>query len=434
MAQLVVDRRFGLAHHLARAADHPEPQVAALRLAGAAALLTSGDSQGARLTADLLQEYGGYAGRDTEGSELLLLPALLRTALITGDHSAGAQLKALVPRLPDRLGEAATAVADRALSGALMIASPLVADTSESELRLRELREQSRALLAPQRLRFARATEIAKHWLAPADGMLGSLLTTVVGDNRDAMQQVREQAERLSKLAEVNSEIDRMDRKHRSSSGKPLQGSGRQDLVHLVERAVGLVKEWCLVVDSTHRGDRSDSNRAAKEISSLRQSLLDGREAALADLEQLARSSDAVSAATAWAAHASMEDLFALLAGDTVTTRSGGPVNPELVLNAELLKVCDTPDERPTLDELLTAVDRRWQDAFDERLSTTPSPRPVLSSSWPGEGCFQPPEPGSSSRRRTPRSTTGRPSGAHSCARHTANSSPSCTARRRTVL
>lgn len=369
LALLVTDRRFGLAHHLAKAADHPEPQVAVLRLAGAAALLTSGDSQGARLTADLLQEYGGYAGRDTEGSELLLLPALLRAALITGDHSAGAQLKTLVTRLPDRLGEAATAVADRALSGALMIASPLVADTSESEARLRELSDQSRALLAPQRLRFARATEIAKRWLAPDDGMLGSLLMTVVGDNRDAMPQVREQSERLSKLAEVNSEIDRMDRKHRSSSGKPLQGSGRQDLVHIVERAVGLVKEWCLAVDGARRSDRSNSNRAAKEIASLRQSLLEGREAALAELEQLARSSHAVSAATAWAAHTSMGDLFALLAGDVVTTRSGGGVDPEVVLNAELLKVSDTFDEQPPVDELLIAVDRNWQDAFDERLS-----------------------------------------------------------------
>ncbi len=138
LAQLIEERRFGLAHHVAKAADRPEPHVAALRLAGAAALLSFGDSQGARLTADLLQEYGGYAGRDIEGSELLLLPALLRTALITGDHSAGAQLKALVPRLPGRLGEAATAVADRALSGALMIASPLAADSSEGELRLRE--------------------------------------------------------------------------------------------------------------------------------------------------------------------------------------------------------------------------------------------------------------------------------------------------------
>ncbi|MFE3586771.1 hypothetical protein ACFXOY_04515 [Streptomyces niveus] len=369
LAQLVMDRRFGLAHHLARAADHPEPQVAAFRLAGAAALLTSGDSQCARLTADLLQEYGGYAGRDSEGSELLLLPALLRVALITGDHSAGAQLKTLVPRLPDRLGEAATTVADRALSGALMIASPLVVDTSESEARLRELSEQSRALLAPQRLRFARATEIAKRWLAPDDGMLGSLLMTVVGDNRDAMQQAREQSERLSKLAEVNSEIDRMDRKHRSSSGKPLQGSGRQDLVHLVGRVVGLVKEWCLAVDGTRRSDRFDGNRAAKEISALRQSLLDGREAALADLEQLARSSDNLSVATAWAAHASMKDLFALLAGDTVTARAGGSVDPELVLNAELLKVSDSLDGRPSLHELLTAVDRSWQDAFDERIS-----------------------------------------------------------------
>ncbi|MGV9888533.1 hypothetical protein [Streptomyces sp. NPDC003395] len=369
LTQLIVERRFGLAHHVARAAGHPEPQVAALRLAGAAALLTSGDSQSARLTADLLQEYGGYTGQDTEGSELLLLPALLRTALITGDHAAGAQLKALVPRLPDRLGEAATAVADRALSGALMVASPLVADASETEARLRELREQSRALLAPQRLRFARATEIAKRWLAPDDGMLGSLLTTVVGDERDALQQVREQADRLSKLAEVNSEIDRMDRKYRSSSGKPLQGSGRQDLVHLVERAVNLVKEWCLAVDGSRRGDRSDGNRAVKEISSLRQSLLDGKEAALGELELLARRPDALSGAMAWAAHASMEELFALLAGDTVTTRSGSPVDPALVLDAELLKVCDTRNERPSPEELLTAVRRSWQEALDERLS-----------------------------------------------------------------
>nr|WP_255346111.1 hypothetical protein [Streptomyces chartreusis] len=369
LARLVVERRFGLAHHVARATGHPEPQVAALRLAGAAALLTSGDSQGARLTTDLLQSYGGYAGRDTEGSELLLLPALLRTALITGDHLAGAQLKALVPRLPDRVGEAATAVADRALSGAL-IASPLVviADDAEREARLRELREQCSALLAPQRLRFARATECAKRWLAPDDGMLGSLLVIVVHDKRDAIQHVREQVERLSKLAEVSNEIDRMDRKYRSTSSKPLQGAGRQDLVHLVERAVGLAKEWCLVVDGIRRGDRSDRNRAVKEISSLRQSLLAGKDAALGELEQLARRSGALAAATAWAARASMEELFALLTGDTATMRTGGSLAPELILNAELLKVCDTVDERPSLDQLLTAVDRSWRDALAERL------------------------------------------------------------------
>ncbi|MEU6350344.1 hypothetical protein ABZ896_13575 [Streptomyces sp. NPDC047072] len=370
LAQLVMDRRFGLAHHVARAAGHPEPQVAALRLAGAADLLTFGDSQGARLTADLLQQYGGYEGRDAEGSELVLLPALLRTALITGDHTAGAQLKALVPRLPDRLGDVATAVADRALSGALRIASPVViADASETEARLRELQEQCRSLLVPQRLRFARATEIAKRWLAPRDGLLGTLLTTVVDDDWDAVTEVREQAERLSKLAEINNEIDRMDRKHRSPSGKPLQGSGRQDLVHLVERAAGLAKEWCLAIDGTRRGERSDANRAVKEISALRQSLLDGKEAMLAELDELARRAGAVSAAAAWAARASMEELFALLAGDTAPTRSGAVIATERVLDVELLKVCDTRDEQPPLSRLLKAVDRGWDEAFAERLA-----------------------------------------------------------------
>ncbi|MCT7351020.1 hypothetical protein N4P33_02345 [Streptomyces sp. 15-116A] len=415
LAQLIAERRFGLAHHVAKAAHRPAPQVAALRLAGAAALLTSGDSQGARLTMDLLQQYGGYAGREAEDCALLLLPALLRTALITGDHTAGAQLKALVPRLPDRLAEAAASVADRALSGALLIASPLnvFADVSRTEARLRELRDHSRALLAPPRLRFARATEIAKHWLAPDKGMLGSLLTTVADDHRDAVPQVREKAERLSKLSEINNEIDRMDRKYRSASGKPLQGSGRQDLVHLVERVVSLVKEWCLAVDSIRRGDRSDGSRAVKEISSLRHSLLAGREAVLAELEQMGRRSGAVSAATAWAARDAVEELFALLAGDTAAARTGGSVDPELLLDAELLKVCDTRAEQPPLGRLLAAVDRDWQDALAERLDhdAFAAARTIADLAGRGllpavqPGTFTPPAPAEIDERETRRRT-----------------------------
>ncbi|MFE9846652.1 hypothetical protein [Streptomyces goshikiensis] len=394
LTHLVVERRFGLAHHVAFAAGHPEPQVVALRLAGAAGLLTPGDSQGARLTADLLQQYDGYA-RDAEGSELVLLPALLRTALITGDHMAGAQLKALAPRLPERLGEAATAVADRALSGALLTASPLAvsADISGAEARLRELLEQCRIHLLPPRLRFARATDIAKQWLAN-DGLLGSMLRTVAADDRDGAARVREQAERLSKLPDINYEIDRMDRKHRSPSGKPLQGSGRKDLVHLVERVAALAKEWCLVVDTIRRGDRSDSNRAVKEISSLRRSLLDGREAALGELLQLTQSSGAVNGATAWAAHASMDELFNLLAGKTAAPPAENPVDPELVLDVELLKVCDRVDERPPLARLLTAVDKSWQDALAERLAHDAFAAARTLVELAGRGLLPGPQPG----------------------------------------
>ncbi|WP_129293789.1 hypothetical protein [Streptomyces lydicus] len=370
LARLVAERRFGLAHHVARAAGRPEPQAAALRLAGATALLTSGTSHGARLVADLLQQQSEFVGEDAEGNELVLLPALLRAALVTGDHLAGAQLKVMVPRLPDVLGEVAAAVADRALSGALMIASPLVviADASETEARLRELREQCGTVIAPQRFRFARATEIAKRWLAPDDGLLGSMLTAVLNNDRDALPAVREEAERLSKPSEVNSEIDRMDREYRPSSGKPLQGSGRRDLVHIVERAVGLAKEWCLAADRARRGGRSEGNRAAKEISSLRQSMLARRDAVLTELERPAGRSGTAATAAAWAARSAMEELFALLSGGTGAMPPGSGADPELVLDAELLKICDTAAEQPSLDGLLTAADRGWEEALRERL------------------------------------------------------------------
>ncbi|WP_436739366.1 hypothetical protein [Streptomyces sp. BBFR102] len=369
LARLVTERRFGLAHHLARVAGRPESQVVALRLAGAAALLTSGSSQGARLVADLLGQQSGFTGQEAEGSELILLPALLKAALVTGDHVAGAQLKNMVHRLPDGLAEVATTVADRALSGALMIASPLVviADASETEARLRELREQCAVLAAPQRLRFARATDIAKRWLSPKGGLLGTLLTAVVEDDRERLPAVRETVERLSKQSELNNEIDRMDRDHRPSSGKPLQGSGRQDLVHLVERSVGLAKEWCLTAEGARRGERTDKNRAAKEISALRRLMLTRRDTVLAELEALAGRPGSAAAAAA-AAHDSMAELFGLLTGGATAHHAGPFLAPETILDAELLKVSDAVDEPPSPERLLIAVDRSWQDGLRERL------------------------------------------------------------------
>lgn len=372
LTKLIAQRRFGLAHHLALALGHPDAQTTALRLAGAAARLGTGAGPDARTVADLVQRQGGFVGRDTEGSELILLPALLRVALVTGDHSAGAQLKALVPRLPGALGDVAATVADRALSGALMIASPLgmSADVSEAEARLRELKASCAALLTPQRLRFNRASAIAKRWLAPGDGLLGSMLTAVVQDDRDALPAVQEKAERLSKLSEVNDEIDRMDRKYRGPSGKPLQGAGRQDLVHLVERVVNQAKEWRLAVDESRRAEHSGADRATKEISSLRQTMLVRRDAVLAELGRMTRRPDSMACAAASAAHSTMEELFALLSGDRENTRPDSLADPDVTLDVELLKVCDTTSERPALDVLLTAADRSWTEALSERLAS----------------------------------------------------------------
>ncbi|MFD8868724.1 hypothetical protein ACFV1F_31060 [Streptomyces sp. NPDC059590] len=371
LVRLVAERRFGLAFHLARAAGRPESQVTSLQFAAAAALPNSGNSRSARVVRDLLQQPGAFTGRETEGNELVLLPALLRAALITGEHVTGAQLKALVPRLPAALAGIATTVADRALSGALVIASPLavIADVSETEIQLRELREQGRALTAPPRFRFARATDIAKRWLA-LDGMLGAMLNVVVEDDRQAAPAVREEADRLSKPSEINGEIDRMDRmdrRDRATTGKPLQGSGRRDLVHLVERIVALVKDWCLATEEFRRTAQTDGGRTVQKISAMRQSVLSQREAALSELEQLTRRPGTFAAAAAWAAHDSLSELFTVLAGNHGAIRRGDEVDAEIAIDAELLKIPSTPDTPPELDRLLTAVDRTWEQALRTR-------------------------------------------------------------------
>ncbi|WP_407565993.1 hypothetical protein [Streptomyces sp. 184] len=371
LARLIRERRFGLAHHMAKAAGHPEPQATALRLAGAAALLTSATGPCARLVGDLLRKQSDPADHDPEGTDLLLVPALLRVALITGDHMAGAQLKTLAPRLPHMLGEVTTQVADRTLSGALMLASPLavIADASGTEGRLRNIHKQCRTFIdSPPRLRFARATEIGKRWLRPDDGLLGSMLTRVINDDRDMLPSVREEAERLAKLPEINSEIDRIDRKYRSSSRKALQGAGRQDLVRMVEDTVALAKEWCIAVEDARKGGRSDTNRVAKEVSSLRRSLLARKEPVLADLERLTRRPEVTAAAAAHAAYDSLSELFSLLEGKAEQGRNVNREDPDVALDAELLKVCDAVADHPSVEQLLTAVWRPWDEALRERL------------------------------------------------------------------
>ncbi|MGA5201120.1 hypothetical protein [Streptomyces variegatus] len=160
-----------------------------------------------------------------------------------------------------------------------------------------------------------------------------------------------------------------MDRKLRPSSGKTLQGAGRQDLVHVVERTVALAKEWCLTADRVRGSERTDVHRVTKEISALRQLLLGHRIAVVSELEKLAGRSGTAAAAAAWAARTSMEELFDLLSGDARPAGIGhGSADPQLVLDAELLKVCDTLSERPSLDRLLAAVDRGWEQALSERL------------------------------------------------------------------
>ncbi|WP_326815388.1 hypothetical protein [Streptomyces sp. NBC_01763] len=365
IARLVSEERFGLAAHLSHAVERSEAEAAALRLAAAAAVLCPGSASGARTMGAALQEWDALGSRDVEGAELILLPALLRAALITGEHAAGAQLKALAPRLPEGLAPVAIAVADRALNSALLIASPMTvrADASESEAGLRDITEQCGALLKPQRLRYNRATHIAKRWLA-ADGMLGGLLTAIVNGDPGAPDAARETVGRLSRLTEIHTEIDVLDRELRGPGGRPLQGSGRQDLVHVVERVVDCAKAWLDTTEALRRGGPVDNDWAVREISALRKTVLGRRDRALADLETMAKQPSPILAAAARAAQVSLCGLFDDLEHGAAPL-PGMETEPRRLIDAELLKIPGLHGEKLSASDLYAAVDRTWSEALD---------------------------------------------------------------------
>ncbi|WP_406002413.1 hypothetical protein [Streptomyces sp. NBC_00829] len=282
----------------------------------------------------------------------------------------GAQLKALAPRLPDGLAAIAIAVADRALGGALLIAPPMavIADVSEAETRLREITESCRALLKPQRLRYNRATHIAKRWLAP-DGMLGEMLLGIMNGKPDADTTARATIERLTRLSEIRTEIDRQDRDLCGPGGRPLQGSGRQDLVHVVERALDCAKAWLDVTEALRRGTPADNDWAVQEISAMRQAVLGRHERALADLEPTMRRPELLPAATAWAARESLTRLFHELEHGAPAQPTDPEPDARQIIDAELLKIPLVPGELPSVSELLKAVERSWDEALELQAS-----------------------------------------------------------------
>ncbi|KRV49025.1 hypothetical protein AQ490_22195 [Wenjunlia vitaminophila] len=376
IARLVTEGRFGLAAHLSKAAGRSAAEEAALRLAAVCTGLRPGYTSGSRLVEEVLQNWDAADARATEGVELVALPALIRAALLTGEHVAGAQLKALAPRLPNGLSAVAVAVADRALNGAMLIAPPMavIMTMTEFEAERREIADVARGLLKTQRLRFHRATEIAKEWLRPT-GILGSTLRAVIDADpqadAQAETQMRETIERWSRLSDIHSEIDRMDQKRRKdhgSSSRVLQGSGRQDLVNLVQRTVECAKAWLELSQSPRSRAATDNEWAVREISEMRQAVLTALPRAVADTEEMARRRATLPAAAARAARDALQDLRPELERGTPDRTTTGWIDPRQALDMELLKVPLPPGASPTCQDLLEAVGRTWDEALELQL------------------------------------------------------------------
>ncbi|CAL9292599.1 hypothetical protein [Streptomyces sp. SudanB52_2052] len=367
LARLVAAKRFGLAAHLSQAAERPETESAALRLAAASTLLYSRTGGAAQFIEESLHDWDSHEGSDSEGLSLLLLPTLVRAALVTGAPVVGAQLRELAPQLPDALHEVATAVAERTLQGALLIAPPraVIAGVSQTEGKLRAAVDACQTLLTAPRLRYQRASAMVQRWLAPT-GLLGNVLTAIVSGAPDAERRADELLENLARRTQIEAAIDEMDGALRSPGGRGIQGAGRNNVRQYVERVRDAVREWRAVKRDLEAGRSEENAWAFQAVASLRLTLLGLRERVAADLAAAERSSAALAKATASVARDLFAEVFGGLDADSRAVETGPEPDVWQVLDAELYKARrNLLVDKPTVEDLIEAVERTWDEAID---------------------------------------------------------------------
>lgn len=372
---LVRERRFGMAAELTAVLGGPEVRQAVLRAAAVADFVISENGAAAPALRGLFESMDAdHVATDTP-SLLLVVAALLRTALVTGEPVSGALLNELAGHVEPNLGEVAESVGRRALQGVLTgsMALSVVADVSGVERQLRNLANDAKAVTRRRSLRYSRATEICKVWLAP-DGLLGRPLGLVSDNDQGALDEAREAIKRLRDDSFIIRELNAIDAKLRGSSGKRLEGPARQDVLGLVAEASNALAGWADAVTLLNRSGRRDQ-WSTDEVSSMREAVLRRRDIVLEALSAQQESTDAMIAAAAVAAHASIERTFALLAGDGLL--NGREPLPGLIESAELLKVpganIDALTGRvsvpgaTTPNDLADAAECDWSSAVDRQ-------------------------------------------------------------------
>lgn len=375
---LIAQQRFGLAASIAEHTGGQVARISALRLAALAdAIRTETGPSAARLRHEL--ELADNEAWSHEAATLLLVvPALLRAALVTGDPTPGALLTALAPRLENNLGVIAEQVGRRALQGVL-IGNPLrtaLADITELESSLTNARRDARDRLRPRTLRFKRATDIANRWLA-ADGSLGKLLLAAATDDRNRIGAVTASVLQLINHDSLAKEIDTLDTFFKGNSGKPVEGAARQDLLALAADALAQVSAWLEAVAAFERATTNSIAWATSELADMRAAILARTAGALAALDEQTVRDDTLAGAAAVAAHKSLTRTFALLDGSSLL--AAGELLPDVVLTGELLKVpgavveptsglVTLPADAP-VEGLLEAAELDWPDAFAAKVA-----------------------------------------------------------------
>ncbi|MFJ8273615.1 hypothetical protein ACIQ8G_25620 [Streptomyces sp. NPDC094154] len=371
LAPLVAEQRYGAAAALAEQNAEPGFRTAALRISAyALALRSSSGDCASRVRAEL-------AGMDIDAlvqsrpDAALVTAALLRIVLVTGDAETSAPLQQVAAVLPPSLVSVADEVSRCALQSMLLHSPPLslARGTAELERSLQEAREECRQGLDQlPRIRFNRATEITRLWLAPS-GLIGSLLRQAADDNRDGLDEVANRVRMLTNGSGLQDELNEVDRRLMKSSRSRLEGPARQNLLRLMNDRLRTAEKWVVAARAL---DVGANDWSVDQVQAMRGAVLALRDHVLDDLAVQSLAGDAYTQSAMRAAADSLRRTFDLLAGDA---RLDPPeYSAEVVLGIDLLKLPGVRVEEATgrvippeltAESIVEAADRSWLDVID---------------------------------------------------------------------
>ncbi|OZM77063.1 hypothetical protein [Pseudonocardia sp. MH-G8] len=376
VAELLSTCRYGMASHLAARAEWGDTRIRTFRMAGLArAVRIDTGPCGAMLRQELADLDSNQVAEDNV-SLLIAVSSLVRVALVTGEPAAGALLGEFSSRLDPNLSNIADEIGRRALRGVLNATPALnvLANVSDAERDLKLVVEQASAARRPRTLRFKRCSDIAKRWL-DSNGVLGRLLDIVVANDADRLVEVQTGVQHLSDASVRERHIDELDAHFRGHSGKPIEGSGRQDLHALILETLRPVRSWIELTSALARTRAGRDEWTTGEVADMRRAVLAQRDAALAALLTQTQTADPLLGAAAQAAHASLRHTFTML--DSGEPLQAGEPSVTVALDLELLKADDvvvtdvgTLELHSTdpLPALISAVQRDWIGAFTLQL------------------------------------------------------------------
>ena len=379
LEQLLEERRYGLAHWVTVASGEGLGLDKALIAIAYANAMASPVGESAGRLRDLVNDLAPDELDGDKAARLIALVAGLRASLLA-PHSSGADLLEAVSASfaePPGLRRLVETVIEAGRTGFSPTVVTIQAKSiTATEDDLAAVRARARDTLKHRTIKYQRASNVWRKWVKE-NGLLGGLLSDVVENRTDRLEEVEARIFALRSAKVLAKELEATDRALRAAGRQtPITDKARAKLIEGAEEALDIAAGWVEVsrrldeVRTTH--ESADWQRGFRDR--LRSVALEAREEIGTMWDDLSRPPGLLASA-ATGTRPILEEVFGLV----IEGESAEGPEPQVdeILGLDLLRVEGLavddrlePADIPTLESLLRIVNSdEWTSSFDRRLA-----------------------------------------------------------------